>query len=308
MWKKENNMYDCVIIGGGPAGLTAGIYLARANKKILILEKENIGGQIASSPLVQNYPGFVSITGSELANNLYEQVESLQIPIELEEVLKINDGKIKQVITEYNTYECKSAIIATGAKYRLLGLENEKELIGSGIHFCVSCDGAFYKNQDVAVIGGGNTAVTNAIYLANLCHNVYLICRKDKLKSEDKLIRDIEDISNIEIIYNSVIEKINGNKELESIDIIQNGNQKRNLEIKALFVSIGLDAQSSIAENILQLNSHNYIISKECKTDVPGIFVAGDVRDKMVRQLTTAVNDGAVAANQVIKYLEENAI
>ncbi len=298
-------MYDCIIIGGGPAGLTAGIYLARANKKILILEKENIGGQISSSPLIENYPGFVSISGAELASNLYEQAEKLQIPIELEEVLKIEDSKVKRVITEYNTYECSSVIIATGAKYRLLGLANEKELIGKGIHFCVSCDGAFYKNQDVAVIGGGNTAVTNAIYLANLCHKVYLICRKDKLKSEDKLINDIKAINNIEIIYNSIIDKINGDKELENIDVIQNSGEKRNLVIKALFVSIGLDAQSSVAENILQLNAQNYIISNDCETNVSGIFVAGDVREKKVRQLTTAVNDGALAANQVIKYLEE---
>lgn len=305
MWKKKSSMYDCIIIGGGPAGLTAGIYLARANKKILILEKENIGGQISSSPLIENYPGFVSISGAELASNLYEQAEKLQIPIELEEVLKIEDSKVKRVITEYNTYECSSVIIATGAKYRLLGLANEKELIGKGIHFCVSCDGAFYKNQDVAVIGGGNTAVTNAIYLANLCHKVYLICRKDKLKSEDKLINDIKAINNIEIIYNSIIDKINGDKELENIDVIQNSGEKRNLVIKALFVSIGLDAQSSVAENILQLNAQNYIISNDCETNVSGIFVAGDVREKKVRQLTTAVNDGALAANQVIKYLEE---
>lgn len=298
-------MYDCVIIGGGPAGLTAGIYLARANKKILILEKESIGGQIASSPLVQNYPGFVSITGAELANNLYEQIEKLNVPLELEEVLKIEDGKeIKKIITDYNTYECKSVIIATGAKYKLLGLENEIDLIGKGIHFCVSCDGAFYKNKDVAVIGGGNTAVTNAIYLANICHKVYLVCRKDTFKCEDELIREASSLENIEIIYKSNVKRINGKDELESIDLINEKNEERNLVVSAMFVSIGLNAQSELANNLLTLNENKYIITNECNTNVPGIFVAGDVREKTVRQLATAVNDGAIAATCAINYLK----
>ena len=220
-------MYDCIIIGGGPAGLTAGIYLARANKKTLIIEKENIGGQIASSPLVQNYPGFVSITGAQLANNLYEQVENLNVPIELEEVIKIEDGIIKKVITDYNTYECKSIIIATGAKYRLLGLDNENELIGKGIHFCVSCDGAFYKDKEVAVIGGGNSAVTNAIYLAGLCKKVYLIHRKDQFNCEEELKKTLNNLENVETIYNSNVVEIKGDNNLEEIIIKTDNDSKR---------------------------------------------------------------------------------
>lgn len=296
-------MYDAIIIGGGPAGLTAGIYLARANKKVLIIEKESIGGQIASSPLVQNYPGFVSISGAELANNLYEQVDKLGVPIELEEVLKIEPGEINKVITDYNTYESKVLIIATGAKYKLLGLDNEIELIGKGIHFCVSCDGAFYKDKDVAVIGGGNTAVTNAIYLSNLCHKVYLICRKDKFKCEEELIKDIKEKENVEIIYNTNVTKIHGDNELESIDITN--KETKNLKVSGMFISIGLNAQSEIFKDILNLNSNNYVITDECSTNYSNIFVAGDVREKSVRQLATAINDGAIAATQAINYLKK---
>lgn len=297
-------MYDAIIIGGGPAGLTAGIYLARANKKALIIEKESIGGQIASSPLVQNYPGFVSISGAELANNLYEQVDKLGVTIELEEVLKIEPGEINKVITDYNTYETKTIIIATGAKYKLLGLDNEIDLIGKGIHFCVSCDGAFYKNKDVAVIGGGNTAVTNAIYLSNLCHKVYLICRKDKFKCEEELIKDLNQKENIEILYNSNVTKINGNKELESIDVT-NEKETTNLKVAGMFISIGLNAQSEIFKDILNLNDNHYVVTDECHTNYQNIFVAGDVREKSVRQLATAVNDGAIAATLAINYLKK---
>ena len=296
-------MQDCIIIGGGPAGLTAGIYLARANKKTLIIEKENIGGQIASSPLVQNYPGFVSITGAELANNLYEQVENLNVPIELEEVIKIEDGIIKKVITDYNTYECKSIIIATGAKYRLLGLDNENELIGKGIHFCVSCDGAFYKDKEVAVIGGGNSAVTNAIYLAGLCKKVYLIHRKDQFNCEEELKKTLNNLENVETIYNSNVVEIKGDNNLEEI-IIKTDNELSSIKIDGMFVSIGMDAQSELASNILSLNKNNYIITDECKTDKDGIFVAGDCREKNIRQLATAINDGAISATLAINYLK----
>ena len=298
-------MYDVIIIGGGPAGLTAGIYTLRANLKTLIIEKETIGGQISSSPLVENYPGFLSITGAELSNNLYEQIDKLNGEIELEEVLEIIPGEIKKVITDYNTYEAKSIIIATGAKYRLLGLDNEENLIGKGIHFCTSCDGAFYKNKEVAVIGGANTAVTNALYLSNICKKVYLICRKDKLKCEKTLISEIEKINNIEIIYNATVEKIYGNDNLEKIKIQIEDNYKE-INLDGMFISIGLDAQSDLAKSIIPLNEEKYIISNECKTLVDGIFVAGDCREKKVRQLTTAVNDGAISANLVIDYLKTN--
>ena len=295
-------MYDCIIIGGGPAGLTAGIYLARANKKTLIIEKETIGGQIASSPLVQNYPGIMSITGAELANNLYEQVESLNVDIELEEVLEIVPGEIHKVITDYNTYTAKTIILATGSKYRLLNIENEDNLLGKGIHFCVSCDGAFYKNKIVAVIGGGNSAITNAIYLAGLAKKVYLIHRKNKFNCEDKLVNELNKLTNIEILFNSVVSKIIGNDNLEEIVVMQE-DKERKITIDGLFISIGMDAQTEIANNILELNQNKYIIADECKSSIPSIFVAGDCREKKLRQLATAINDGAISATLAINYL-----
>jgi thioredoxin reductase (NADPH) len=298
-------MYDVIIVGAGPAGITASIYCARANLKTIVFEKENIGGQISSSPLVRNFPGFKSISGVELANNFYEQAIDLGVEIEIEEVLDIKPGKVNKVITDSGEYESKAVIVATGAKYRLLGLPNEEELIGKGISFCTSCDGAFYKGKDVAVIGGANSAVTNAIYMSNLANKVYLIYRKDKLKCEKILIDNIESKDNVEIIYNANIKEIIGEDELEKIVIDVNG-EKREIPLGGMFISIGMDAQTNLVKELLPLSEQNYILSDDCSTIQNGIFVAGDCRHKTVRQLTTAVSDGAVAANFAIKYLENN--
>ena len=292
-------MYDVIIIGAGPAGLTAGIYSKRANLKTLILEKESIGGQISSSPLVENYPGLKSVTGAELSNNFFEQALSLGVDLEIEEVIKIEDGKIKKVITDSNTYETKAIIIATGAKHKKLGLENEEELIGNGVHFCAACDGAFYKDKIVAVVGGGNSAVQNAIYLSSLCKKVYLIYIKEELECEKVLLETINKKNNIELYSNSTITKFIGNP-LEKIII--NDNMEK--EVDGAFISIGLDANTEIINNILETNKYKYIITDECKTTKKGIFVAGDCREKNVRQVTTAVNDGTIAATLAIKYLE----
>ena len=292
-------MYDLIIIGAGPAGLTAGIYARRANLKTLILEKETIGGQISSSPLVENYPGFTSITGAELSNNFFEQAMNLGADFEIEEVLSIEDGENKKVITDSNVYETKAIIIACGAKYRRLGLENEEELIGNGVHFCASCDGTFYKDKTIAVIGGGNTAVQNALYLSSICQKVYLIYRKDKLKSEKTLIERLNTKENIDIIYNSVVTKLVGNP-LEKIII----NEDRELSLDGLFISIGLEPNTNIIDKLLEKDNENYVISNDCTTNKAGIFVAGDCRQKTVRQVTTATNDGTIAATLAIQYLE----
>lgn len=296
-------MYDVIIIGGGPAGMTAGIYTLRANLKTLILEKESIGGQIASSPKVENYPGFKSITGSELVNNMYEQVEALGADFELEEVLEIKDGKVKTVITDMNTYQSKVVIIATGAKYRLLGLDNEINLIGKGIHFCTSCDGAFYKDKKVSVIGGGNTAVVNAIYLADICSKVYLICRDNVLKADALLLDHLKDKKNVEILFKSNVTEIIGDEELKEI-VIKNDQGDKNILVDGMFISVGMNAETKLAKNLLKMNDTNYIVTDECMTDREGIFVAGDCREKKVRQLTTAINDGAIAATLAINYLK----
>jgi len=297
-------IYDIIIIGCGPAGMTAAIYSLRANKKVLILEKENIGGQIASSPLVENYPGYKAISGADLSNNLYEQVINLGGKIEIEEVVKIENGKTKKVITEDNTYESKSVIIATGSKYRLLGIPNEIDLIGNGIHFCVACDGAFYKNKTVAVIGGGNSAIINSLTLSDICEKVIIVQNLEDLTGEKILSEKLKSKENVEIYYNSKVKEIIGEEELKSI-IIEKENETIELKIDGMFISIGQIPQSDFVKDIVNLTKYNYISSdNECKTNIEGIFVAGDCKDKKIRQLTTAVNDGTIAALEAINYID----
>ncbi len=296
-------MYDVIVIGAGPAGLTAGIYLARGGAKTLILEKEGIGGQIASSPLVENYPGYEQISGSELSDLFYEQVQKLGVDIEIDEVISIENGKIKKVTTNNSVYSAKAVIIATGVKHRLLGLKNENDLIGFGIHFCTTCDGSFYKNKTVAVVGGGNTAVINAIYLSNLCQKVYLICRGNKLKCENSLKEKVMTNSNVQVLFNSIITEYCGNKTLESV-VIKVNNEKTLLKLDGIFLAIGMVPENNITCDI-ETNNNNYYLSNETLTNIEGIFVAGDCRDKEVRQVTTAVSDGTIAAIKALKYLDK---
>lgn len=296
-------MYDSIIIGAGPAGMTAAIYLARANKKVLIIEKETIGGQISSSPLVENYPGYEGISGSVLANNMYNQVDKLGVDIELDEVTDIIPGELHTVKTLDNEFKARTVIIATGVKYRLLGLENEIELIGNGIHFCVSCDGAFYKGKHVAVVGGGNTGIINAIALADMCEKVYLVQDKDKLTGEKILQDKLKQKVNVEVITNSVVSKIIGDDKLEKI-IIKNGKKENEIVVDGMFISIGLMPQSDFLKGIIDLDKFNYAVSFDTKTKIDGIFVAGDIRTKPFRQITTAVNDGTTSALYALEYLD----
>lgn len=296
-------MYDSIIIGAGPAGMTAAIYLARANKKVLIIEKETIGGQISSSPLVENYPGYEGISGSVLANNMYNQVDKLGVDIELDEVTDIIPGELHTVKTLDNEFKARTVIIATGVKYRLLGLENEIELIGNGIHFCVSCDGAFYKGKHVAVVGGGNTGIINAIALADMCEKVYLIQDKDKLTGEKILQDKLKQKVNVEVIADSVVSKIIGDDKLEKI-IIKNGKKENEIVVDGMFISIGLMPQSDFLKGIIDLDKFNYAVSFDTKTKINGIFVAGDIRTKPFRQITTAVNDGTTSALYALEYLD----
>lgn len=295
-------MYDIVIVGCGPAGMTAAIYAARSNKKVLILEKETIGGQMASSPLIENYPGFTSISGSELANNMFEQVNNLNVDIELEEVTKIVDGETKKVITDSNEYDTKSVIIATGSKYRLLGLENEENLIGSGIHFCTACDGFFFKDKIVAIIGGGNSAIINAITMADIAKKVYVIQNLATLTCESVLEETLKEKRNVEIITNSIVKEIKGTDSLESI-VISCNDKNEEIKLDGMFISIGLTPQSEFVKDLLKTNKYGYIESTNCLTDIKGIFVAGDCRDKAFRQVTISTSDGTVAATEAINYL-----
>lgn len=297
-------MFDAIIVGAGPAGMTAAIYLKRANKNVIVLEKGGIGGQIASSSLVENYPGYSSISGAELSNNMYEQVTNLGVDIEIEEVLNIKKDKNFIVETDCNTYEAKAVIIATGAKYRLLGLKNETNLIGNGIHFCVACDGAFYKGKTVAVIGGGNSAAINALTLSDICEKVYMVQNFEDLTCEDKMKKELMQKDNIEIMCNCVVTKLMGEDNLEKIEVSSSDNKKE-LIIDGMFIAIGQTPESTLVKDMLDLDSYNYINTNECKTKIDGLFVAGDCRSKNVRQLTTAVNDGTIAANLAIAYLNK---
>ena len=300
-------MYDIIIIGCGPAGMTAGIYAARANKKVLIIEKETIGGQISSSPLVENYPGYKEISGSELANNMFEQVTALGVDVELDEVKKIEYGKIKKVITLDNVYESKAVIIATGSRYKLLGLKNEENLIGNGIHFCVACDGAFFKDKTVAVIGGGNSAVINAITLSDICKKVYVIQIIDKLTAESTLVEKLKEKENVEIILNAKVTELIGEDNLQAIKV-NILNKVREIKLDGMFISIGLIPQSDFVKELLPINKYGYIESNNCVTEKDGIFVAGDCRDKQIRQLTVATSDGTTAALDAIAYLNKGSL
>lgn len=293
-------MTDIIIIGAGPAGLTAAIYALRAGKEVIVFEKENIGGKITSSPMVANYPGFIDVPGMEIADNLYNQFEKLGGQIELEEVLKIENGKNKKVITEYGEYETKAIIIASGTNYRMLGLENEENLVGNGVSFCVTCDAPFYKDKIVAVIGGANSAVVEALELAKIASKVYLIYRKDKLRADYQDVKKLEELENVEIIYNANVTKYLGANELEGVIL----NDNREIKVDGVFLAIGQDANMGMIENIDTDDKGFALAGNDCKTNIQGIFVAGDVRSKKVRQLTTAVSDGTIAALEAIEYLD----
>ena len=288
-------MTDIIIIGAGPAGLTAGIYAKRSGKSVLIFEKSAPGGQIINSPNIENYPGFKNISGPEFATSLYNQAKDLGAKFMFDEVkIELQDKK-KIVYTKNKKYEAKKVIIATGCTNKKLGLPNEDKLIGNGISYCATCDGAFYKEKSVAVIGGGNTATMDALFLANYCKKVYVLCRSH-LKSDESEQEKLKQKQNVEIINNTIVTKLIGDNKLESIEV-KTGDKVSNLDVDAVFVAIGQEPQTKGFENILELDKFGYAkTNEECMTKEKGIFVAGDVREKHVRQLTTATADGTIAS------------
>lgn len=298
-------LYDIVIIGGGPAGLTAALYALRAEKSVVVIEKLGLGGQIALSSEVENFPGTPKMSGAEFAANLASQVESLGGCIEYEEVVEIIDGEIKTVVTDLDRYEGRSVIIATGVMNRRLGAEGEAELIGKGISFCAVCDGSFYKKKTVAVIGGGNTAVEDAVYLADIAEKVYIVHRRDEFRAENRLVRALKQRENIELVLDSTVERFIDNGGLKGIEIVNVKNEeKRIIEIDGAFVAVGQTPQCRIFDGLITLNDGGYIEAGEnCRTNVDGIFVAGDCRNKSVRQLTTACSDGSIAALAACEYI-----
>ncbi|MBQ8002143.1 MAG: FAD-dependent oxidoreductase [Clostridia bacterium] len=297
-------MYDIIIIGGGPAGLTAAVYALRANKTVLVMEKGTFGGQITSSPKVENIPGFVSVSGNEFAEKLMEQAMDLGAEIECLEAFSITDGEVKTVTTDDGDYFAKAVIIAAGTRHRLLGLPREEDFIGNGISFCAVCDGAFYQCKEVAVIGGGNSALQESILLSESCSRVYLVQNLDYFTGEEKLISEIKAIPNITPITNAVVDALLGDDHLTGIRI-KHGEKYEEIAIDGMFTAIGLIPQLENFNTLINVNSYGYADSGEdCTTNVGGIFVAGDCRSKRIRQVATAVSDGAIAALAAVDYIK----
>ncbi len=300
-------MYDVVIIGAGPAGLTAAIYASRASLKVLVLESQNYGGQIINTLNIENYPAERHITGYDFATKLYNQAKDLGAEVKYEKVISVEDGKVKKVKTNDSVYETRSIIIATGNENKKLGIKGEEELTGRGISYCATCDGGFYKDKEVAVVGGGSTALEDAIYLSNIAKKVYLIIRKDASRGERITLNKLENKDNVEFLYSTKVTKIIGEDKLKGIEITNKNGEINILNVEGLFIAIGRKPNNEMFANIIKLNDDGYVESDElCHTNKAGIFVAGDTRSKSLRQLVTATSDGAISATEALKYVSNN--
>ncbi len=302
-------MYDIIIVGAGPAGLTAAIYARRADKNVLVLERGTFGGQMTFSPKIENYPGFCQISGNELAEKLVEQALNLGAEIDMQEVIGIRKGEsgIFTVSCADADYMAHTVIIATGSKHRMLGLEREEEFVGDGISFCAVCDGAFYTNKTVAVIGGGNSALQEAIMLSDGCEKVYIVQNLDFLTGEEKLAAILRERKNVEFIYGHTVEELLGVDTFGGIVIRDTrSNERTRLDLDGMFVAIGQVPENEQYRNLVTLSDRGYVISDEnCLTDTDGLFVAGDCRTKNIRQISTACADGATAALAACRYLDK---
>lgn len=296
----EKYSFNTIIIGSGIAGMTASIYLKRANISVLLIEKNVPGGQITRASSVENYPGFKQIDGASLAMNVFEQVQNLGIDIKFADVKKIELVDDKKIVkTENEEFICDNIIVATGRNPRELLLPYEKELIGHGISYCALCDGSFYKDKDVAIVGGGNSALGEALYLSNICHKVYLIHRRDEYRATSNLINTVKEKQNIELITNSNITKLN-EKDGYLNSIIINDNKQIN--VSCVFIYIGNTPDISFLDNLNLTTKDDYIIvNNDMETNIKGIYACGDVIYKNTYQLTTAVGEATVAANSIIK-------
>nr|WP_312214036.1 thioredoxin-disulfide reductase [Clostridioides sp.] len=299
-------MKDVIVIGAGPAGLTAALYAVRAGLTVTVYEKSVYGGQVTGTAEVENYPSIRKISGFDFANNIYNQSISQGVEINFEEVEKIEDkGNYKVVKTSSGDHESKTVIIANGVERRKLGCKGEKEFTGKGVTYCATCDGAFFKNQDVAIVGGGNTALEDALFLANNCSKVYLIHRRDSFRGDKILIDAVLKRENIEIIYDSGVDEITGDTKVREIKIKNlKDDSISTITVDGIFVAIGLEPKNQMFSNILELDKSGYIVADEsCTTKVEGVFVAGDNRTKFLRQIITAASDGAIAAVQAANYV-----
>ena len=304
-------MYDIIIVGAGPAGMTAALYARRADKTVLLIEKENFGGQITYSPHVENYPTLLSASGSELAQMMLDQVMEHGADIELAEVTEIRDETTyKAVVTDGGEFQARAVILAAGSKHRHLGLPNEEELVGKGVSYCAVCDGAFFSGRSIAVVGGGNTALQEAVMLSEYCSHVTVIQNLSFMTGEKKLLDLLLTKDNVSLIYDTVVTALVGEEELNEITLY-NGkmDMEYSMSVDGLFVAIGQQPENQRFENLTALNEYGYIVADEaCLTDTDGVFVAGDCRTKSVRQITTATADGAVAALAACRYVDSLSI
>lgn len=310
--KGEIMIYDLIIVGGGPAGLTASIYALRAGMKVLLVERMMPGGQVAQTTKIENYPGFESIDGLELSMKMHAQAEKLGLEIEYADVLEYElNNEIKKIRTYSNVFEAKSLILALGASAKQLNVANEKKFIGRGLSYCATCDGSFFKDKIVAIVGGGNTSLEDCIYLSGIAKKVYLIHRRDTFRGEQANVANFTKIlnqenSNVSQILNSTIIELIGENKLEGI-ILENkvNGEKTKLNLDGLFVAIGRKPDTELLKDIIKLNSNGYIITDEkMRTSIQGVFAAGDVREKSLRQIVTACSDGAIAAISAFEFIK----
>lgn len=301
-------MHDIVIIGAGTAGMTAAIYARRAAKSVLVLEAVSCGGQILNTPDIENYPGEAHISGYDFSANLQAQAEDLGAEFVFEKAVEIRtEGGIKTVVTPKNAYPARAVILAVGSENRKLGLEDEDRLAGRGVSYCATCDGNFYRNKVVAVVGGGNTALEDALYLADLAQKVYLIHRRDSFRGHAVTAARLEARPNVEIIRNAEVTRLIADKRLKAIEVkdVLNGGT-RIIELNGLFIAVGRAPGNQSFAGAVPLDEAGYVLAGEdCHTGTPGIFAAGDNRTKLLRQLVTAAADGAMAATEAVKYLGE---
>ncbi len=307
MGNSAEKIYDIGIIGGGTAGMTAAIYGQRAGKQTVIIEGSTFGGQITSSPNVENYPGIASVSGSEFSMNLLDQATKLGAETVMEQVTGIVDGEngVKVIHTTGKEYRCRSVILATGVTHRHLGVPNEERLTGAGVSYCATCDGMFFRGRDVAVVGGGSTALQDAEFLSDYCRKVYLIHRRDEFRGEENIVKRLEEKENVEFILSTTVRDIIGDQTVERLILNNKKTGKEyKLEVSGIFIAVGHIPQNEIFAGIVRLDENGFVLAAEdCVTSHPGIFAAGDCRTKEVRQLTTAAADGAVAALAACKYI-----